>query len=125
MNELSDTEIWFAVAFAFAAGYILVSFLARLMKTEPPAPAVKVDPASSMAGHEPVSLDDGEKCTQVLGVKSGATEAEIEQAYHQLLAKYHPDKVTDLGEEFRRLAKEKTREIEESYAFLKRRRGIK
>jgi|RhiMetdeSRZDD1v2_1073273.scaffolds.fasta_scaffold724166_2 DnaJ-domain-containing protein 1 len=125
MNNFSDTEIWLAVAFAFAAGYMLVSFLARLMKTEPPPPVVKVDRASSIAEHAPVSLADKEKCAQVLGVSLAATEAEIEQAYRQSLAKYHPDKVADLGGEFSRLAAEKIKEIEEAYAFLKRRRGVK
>ena len=124
MNEFTDTEIWLAVGLGFAAGYILVSFLARLMKTEPPAPAVKIGPDSSVAGDEAISLNDKERWTQVLGVSVGATEAEIEQAYHQSLAKYHPSRINDLGEEFRRLAEEKTRAIEEAYAFLKRHRGI-
>jgi DnaJ domain len=122
MNEFSDTEIWLAVGLGFAAGYILVSFLGRLMKTEPPAPAVKI--GSDSSGDEAISLNDKERWTQVLGVSVGATEAEIEQAYHQSLAKYHPSRINDLGEEFRRLAEEKTRAIEEAYAFLKRHRGI-
>lgn len=125
MNGFSDTEIWLAVLFAFAVGYILVSFLARLMKTEPLARgSTKVEPPSSMAGQQPISADDEEKYTRFLGARSPATTAEIEQAYRESLAKYHPDKVADLDEEFRRLAQQRTKEIQEAYAFLKRRRGI-
>ena len=123
MNDFSDTELWLAVALAFGAGYFLVSFLARLMKTEPPAPPGKMNSASSKSSYDPVALQQ-ERCAQVLSVRSGATESEIEQAYQRLLAKYHPDKTTGLGDEFRRLANEKIEEIEEAYAILKRARSI-
>ena len=123
MNEFSDTEIWVAVALAFGAGYFLVSFLARLMKTEPPAPAGRINtPASS--GYDPIALQE-ERCAQVLGVRPGATAIEIEQAYQQSLAKYHADKLADRGDEFRRLADEKIQEIEEAYGTLKQGRGAK
>jgi DnaJ-domain-containing protein 1 len=124
MNEFSDTEIWLAVVLAFGAGYFLVSFLARLMKTEPPAPPGRMNSALSKPSYDPVALQE-ERCAQVLGVRSGASETEIEQAYRQLLAKYHPDKITDLGDEFRRLASEKIEDIEEAYAILKRARSVK
>ena len=124
MNEFTDTEIWLAVALAFGAGYFIVSFLARLMKTEPPAPPGRMNSPSSKPSYDPIALQE-ERCAQVLGVRSGASETEIEQAYQQLITKYHPDKVTDLGDEFRRLAKEKIEEIEEAYAILKRARGAK
>jgi DnaJ like chaperone protein len=114
-----------AVLFAFAVGYILVSFLARLMKTEPPAmrPTMTEMPLSS-AGQKPISAVDEERYFRVLGAKSDTTAAELEQAYHDSLAKYHPDKVADLDEEFRRLAQQRTKEIEEAYAILKQHRGI-
>ena len=124
MYEFSDTEIWLAVVLAFGAGYFLVSFLARLMKTEPPAPPGRMTPAPSKPVYDPLALQE-ERCAQVLGVRSGATESEIEQAYQQLLAKYHPDKIATLGDDFRRLAKDKIEEIEEAYTILKRRTGAK
>ena len=122
MNEFSDTEIWVAVVLAFGAGYFLVSFLARLMKTEPPAPAGRMNSPASASAYDPIALQE-ERCAQVLGVRPGASAIEIEQAYQQSLAKYHADKLTDLGDEFSRLAAEKIQEIEEAYAVLKRSRG--
>ena len=124
MNEFFDTELWLAVALAFGAGYFLVSFLARLMKTEPPAPAGRLNPASSKPSYDPIALQE-ERCAEVLGVRRGATDTEIEQAYRQLMAKYHTDKATDLGDEFRRLANEKIEDIEEAYTVLKRARSAK
>jgi len=120
MREFSDTEIWLAVVLAFGAGYFLVSFLARLMKTEPPAPPGRMTPAPSKPRYDPLALQE-ERCAQVLGIRSGASSAEIEQAYRQLLEKYQPDKVAGLGDDFRRLASEKIEEIEEAYALLKQR----
>jgi len=58
----------------------------------------------------------------VLGVRPGATPEEITRAYHEQMKSYHPDRVADLGEELRRLAHEKTVEIQRAYAELQRRR---
>src|SRR5262245_33033282 len=124
MTEFSDNEIWLAVALAFGAGYFLVSFLARLMKTEPPPLPASMNSPSSKPNSEPVALQE-ERCAQILGVRSGASATEIDQAYQQLLTKYHPDKISDLGDEFRRLANEKIDHIEAAYAILKRAREKK
>ncbi|HFQ80226.1 MAG TPA: J domain-containing protein [Desulfobacterales bacterium] len=55
---------------------------------------------------------------EVLGLKPGATPAEIKKAYHKLSMKYHPDKVRHLGEEFQKVAEEKMKEINAAYQFL-------
>ena len=54
----------------------------------------------------------------ILGVSPMATEDEIKQAYRQLAAQYHPDKVTHLGEEFKTLAEKRFKEIQEAYQEL-------
>lgn len=61
---------------------------------------------------------------RVLGLSADATAEEIHRAYRQLAAKYHPDKVAHLGEEFRRLAEQRFKEIQAAYQELKQRRGI-
>ena len=55
----------------------------------------------------------------VLNVSRGASQEEIKIAYRKLANKYHPDKVLHLGEEFRQLAEERFKEIEEAYRKLK------
>ena len=50
-----------------------------------------------------------------LGVSEEAGEQEIRAAYRSQLAKYHPDKVTHLGDEFYELASFRTREIIQAY----------
>jgi preprotein translocase subunit Sec63 len=54
----------------------------------------------------------------VLGVDPGATRDEIAQAYRDQMKRYHPDRVADLGDDLRRLAHEKTVEIQRAYAEL-------
>jgi hypothetical protein len=54
----------------------------------------------------------------VLGVDRSASEEEIKKAYRLLAAKYHPDKVTHLGEEFRELAAKRFKEIKTAFDTL-------
>ena len=56
---------------------------------------------------------------EVLNISRNASSEEIKNAYRQLANKYHPDKVLHLGEEFRKLAEQRFKEIEEAYRELK------
>jgi DnaJ like chaperone protein len=54
----------------------------------------------------------------VLGVQPGSPPEEIQRAYRELAARYHPDKVSHLGEEFIQLATRKFAEIQNAYDLL-------
>lgn len=54
----------------------------------------------------------------VLGLKPGAGQKEIQAAYREAVQKYHPDKVSHLGEEFQELAQQKFIEVQEAYDEL-------
>ena len=55
---------------------------------------------------------------EVLGVNRSASKDEIKKAYRILAGKYHPDKVDHLGEEFKELAEQKFKDIQEAYQEL-------
>jgi DnaJ like chaperone protein len=55
---------------------------------------------------------------QVLGIERNATPEQVKQAYRQLANKYHPDKVTHLGDEFRKLAERRFKDIQKAYQEL-------
>ena len=56
---------------------------------------------------------------EVLGVGPNVSAEELKQAYKKLVSKYHPDKVAHLGEEFKALAEERFKEIQEAYQQVK------
>ena len=70
------------------------------------------DHSGEQAQKRRVSPDDP---YAVLGVDRGASVEEVKHAYRRLAAKYHPDKVTHLGEEFRELAEQRFKEIQQAY----------
>ena len=57
---------------------------------------------------------------EILDVPRDASADEIRAAYKPLAGKYHPDKVAHLGDEFKSLAEEKFKEIQEAYQQLKK-----
>lgn len=54
----------------------------------------------------------------VLGVAETATQTEIKAAYRDLLKKIHPDTVSTLSPELRRLAEGATKDLTEAYSVL-------
>jgi DnaJ like chaperone protein len=56
---------------------------------------------------------------KILGVPKNASVEEIKTAYRQLANKYHPDKVSHLGDEFRKLAERRFKEIQSAYQELR------
>jgi len=56
----------------------------------------------------------------VLGLDPGADMEAIKKAYRTLSMQYHPDKVSHLGEEFRAVAEEKMKELNQAYDYFKK-----
>ena len=55
---------------------------------------------------------------RILEISRNASIEEIKHAYRELAAKYHPDKLEHLGEEFKVLAEERFKEIQQAYQEL-------
>ena len=55
---------------------------------------------------------------EVLGISPNSSKKEIQNAYKEAIKKYHPDKLSHLGEEFSHLANEKFLEIQKAYDIL-------
>ena len=67
------------------------------------------------AGSTEKASVDSDDPYAVLGVSPAASEDEIKSAYRNLVNKYHPDKVSHLGDEFKQLADKRFKEIQEAY----------
>lgn len=61
---------------------------------------------------------------KILEIESTATNEEIKKAYRKMAMKYHPDKVSYLGEDFQNAAKEKFQKVNEAYEQLKKERSF-
>lgn len=64
------------------------------------------------------------KAYEILGIEKNTTEEEIKKAYRQMALKYHPDRVTHLGEDVRKAAEEKFKKIKEAYDAVKKEKGF-
>ena len=62
---------------------------------------------------------------KILEISPNASNEEIKKAYRKMAKKYHPDKLSQLGPEVQKAAKEKFQAIQEAYETLKKRRGFK
>lgn len=60
----------------------------------------------------------------ILGIHPGASKKEIIAAYKDAIKKYHPDKLSHLGEEFSNLANKKFLEIQEAYDTLMKQQEV-
>lgn len=54
----------------------------------------------------------------LLEVSPDANEADIDQAYRRLMARYHPDRVANAAEEIRALAEERASAINAAYDHI-------
>ena len=61
----------------------------------------------------------------ILEVDPSATNDQVKRAYRKMAAKFHPDKVAHLGDEFGKLAEEKFKAVNDAYEKIKKERGIK
>ena len=70
-------------------------------------------------------MPDTDAAYRILGITPAATDEEVKKAYHKMAIEYHPDKVSYLGEEYQKIAKEKFQKINDAYEKNKKERGIK
>ena len=61
---------------------------------------------------------------KILEIEPTATDEEVKKAYRRMAMKYHPDKVSHLGEDFKKVAHEKFRKVQNAYDQIKKERGF-
>jgi len=78
------------------------------------------DARSSQGSRPPPEKTEVFDAYKVLGVTRAASSDAIQSAYRARMQEYHPDKVDHLGEDLRKLAHERSQEIQRAYRQLRR-----
>jgi DnaJ like chaperone protein len=61
---------------------------------------------------------------KILEIDRSASDDEVKKAYRRMAMKYHPDKVSQLGEDVQKAAKEKFQRLSQAYENIKKERNI-
>jgi len=61
---------------------------------------------------------------KILEIEPTSSDEDVKKAYRRMAMKYHPDKVSHLGEDFKKVAHEKFRKVQAAYDQIKKERGI-
>jgi DnaJ like chaperone protein len=69
-------------------------------------------------------IKDTASAYTILEISASASDDEVKKAYHKMAIKYHPDKVSHLGEDIQKAAKVKFQMLQDAYDKVKKERGI-
>ena len=61
---------------------------------------------------------------KILEIEPTATDEEVKKAYRRMAMKYHPDKVSHLGDDFQKAAHEKIQSVNKAYESIKKERKM-
>ena len=113
-------EEMFAILFGLFIGYWVVS---NLMTFKAPFRSKEKREKHS---HSQTSRDDAQHHKpwyEILKVSPSASLDEIRAAYKSQIRQYHPDRVSNLGEELKELAEQKSKAINSAYQEAMRLKG--
>lgn len=114
----------------------LLHYLFQLAKADGVVHGREVDIIARIATHMRISTADfnsikamfvsqtRESAYEILEIPASSTDEEVKKAYRRMAVKYHPDKVSHLGEEHQRMANEKFQRLTEAYDQVKKERGL-
>ncbi len=61
---------------------------------------------------------------KILEIEPSASDDEVKKAYRRMAMKYHPDKVSHLGDDFKKTAADKFKKVNDAYYKIKKERNM-
>ncbi len=113
----------------------LLHYLFGIAQADGQLPLNEVNTISAIAGYMGISASDFDaikamfvketnSAYKILEVQPEATDAEVKKAYREMALKFHPDKVSHLGDEVRKAAESKFKEVTAAYEKIKKERNL-
>ena len=113
----------------------ILHFLFSIANADGTVTTSEVDMINQIAGYLSIQSADfhsikamffknPDRAYKILEIDKTATVAEIKKAYRTMAKKYHPDKLIDMDEAYKKGAEQKFREVQESYESLQKERGF-
>ena len=81
--------------------------------------------AQEMESIRNMFFEDVDSAYKILEIDKSVSDDDIKKAYRRMANKYHPDKVSYLGEDIRKAAGEKFRKVKDAYDKIKKERGMR
>lgn len=69
-------------------------------------------------------IEKTDSAYKILEINPNANDEDVKKAYRNMANKYHPDKVSHLGEDFQKIANEKFQKVNHAYRQIKKERKI-
>lgn len=69
-------------------------------------------------------VKDTDSAYKILEIEPTASDEEVKKAFKKMAIKYHPDKVSHLGEDVQKAAEEKFQQLNSAYNEVKKQRGM-
>ena len=81
--------------------------------------------AQEMESIRNMFFEDVDSAYKILEIDKSVSNDDIKKAYRRMANKYHPDKVSYLGEDIRKAAGEKFRKVKDAYDKIKKEREMR
>ncbi len=133
--NLQDVSMQIKQYMDYSSRLMILQFLFGIALSDGKSHANEIDVIQTIATYLGISnndyasikamfIKDTNSAYQILGVSEDVSNDELKKAYRELAKKYHPDKVSHLGEEIKKAAEVKITAINAAYDAIKDERGI-
>ena len=113
----------------------LIHFLFGISKADGTVTSSEEEAIQKIAGYLYISPGDynsikamfyneADAAYKILEISKDVSDDEVKKAYRKMAKKYHPDRLQDIGEEHKKVAKEKFQSIQKAYENIKKERNI-